>query len=493
MKRILNITVLFILFGFGIQAQTVYTIEDCRNMAIQNNKDLLISKEKVNAAKNIEKAAKTQYLPNISAKGAYLYNSRNISLLDENKLLPVGTKMSDGSFGFTPEQINNSWTLINGQATPLDADGNPFNPQTNPEKIQWKNYAYIPKEEFEFDIEHIFIGSIMVTQPIYLGGKIRELNKIASASRKIAEVQENGELSEVMVQTDEAYWRVVSLSAKKELAESYVSLLKKLDEDLEKSIAIGVATKAEGLTVKVKLNEAEMTLLQVDNGLSLSRMSLSQLCGLGYDATYSLADEKTNLSSEINPKPEINMEEAISSRKEVQSLEQLLNIAEANERIKISNFLPSIVATGGYTFSNPNMFNGVGYNFAGMWNVGVVVNVPIFHWGEKINTLNAANSEKIIDQYKLSETIEKIELQITQATFKIEEANKKLSLTERNMEKAQENLHCATIGFEAGVIPSSTVLEAQTAWLKANSEKIDAQIEAKLCELYLKKVTGKLN
>lgn len=45
-------------------------------------------------------------------------------------------------------------------------------------------------------------------------------------------------------------------------------------------IAEGVATKADGLSVKVKVNEAEMTLTKVNDGLSLSKMLLCQLCGL---------------------------------------------------------------------------------------------------------------------------------------------------------------------------------------------------------------------
>ena len=46
--------------------------------------------------------------------------------------------------------------------------------------------------------------------------------------------------------------------------------------------------------------------------------------------------------------------------------------------------------------------------------------------------------------------------------------------------------------FEEGVIPASNVLEAHTAWLSAQSEKIDAQIDVKLTEIYLRKATGEL-
>jgi len=35
-------------------------------------------------------------------------------------------------------------------------------------------------------------------------------------------------------------------------------------------------------------------------------------------------------------------------------------------------------------------------------------------------------------------------------------------------------------------------MEAQTAWLKANSENIDAQIDVQLCNVYLQKALGNL-
>ena len=53
----------------------------------------------------------------------------------------------------------------------------------------------------------------------------------------------------------------------------------------------GVATKADELSVKVKVNEAEITLTQVENGLSLSKMVLCQLCGIPLNSDIRLADE----------------------------------------------------------------------------------------------------------------------------------------------------------------------------------------------------------
>jgi outer membrane protein TolC len=487
MKRIIFLVTL-VVTCLQLQSQTIYSLSDCRDMAMKHNKDLLIAGEQAKAANSLSKAAKTQYLPSISANGGYIHNQKNISLFGEDQYLPVYATNSDGSLNFA-QSVNNSWTLVNGSPVPLDASGVPFDPSANPENILWKNYAYIPKDAFEFDTQNIWAGSIMMTQPLYMGGKIRELNKIAESARHMADAQLEGKTSETIENTDAAYWRVVSLINKEKLAKSYVELLQKLEKDVDKSISFGVATKSDGLTVKVKLNEAEMSMLQVQNGLSLSKMALCQQCGLPLNSEFKLEDE------EIRPMPVItaettNKEEAIANRYEIKSLEQAVNIAESNQKIQLSRFLPNAGLTAGYLTTNPNLYNGVENEFGGQWQIGVIVNVPLFHWGERIHTLRAAQNEKNIAKYKLEDAKEKVELDITQANFKISEAIKKASMTASNKLKAEENLKYASIGHKSGTVNTSTLMEAQTAWLKANSEDIDAKIDVQLCQVYLQKALG---
>ena len=167
-------------------------------------------------------------------------------------------------------------------------------------------------------------------------------------------------------------------------------------------------------------------------------------------------------------------------------------IYEDKVRVVRSEMLPSLALTGGYLVSNPSLLNGFENKFRGMWNVGIMLSVPIFHWNEGIYKVKAAKSEVNIARLQQTEAQEKIELQVNQSLFKNTEAQKRLALSEKNMEKAEENLRYATLGFKEGVIATSNVLEAQTAWLSAHSEKIDAQIDVKLTEIYLKKSLGTL-
>ncbi|WP_448788501.1 TolC family protein [Bacteroides graminisolvens] len=485
MKRLVSIT-LFAGITFSLQAQIALTLDSCRALAMENNKELLIGQEKIKAAHYQNKAAFTNYLPKLSATGTYIRNQKEISILnDEQKagLSQLGTTVGTQVKGFAqqlavahPELVPLITSLGNFDiATPLNAAGNSI------------------VDAFRTDTRNMYAGAITLTQPLYMGGKIRAYNKITQYAEELARQQHHTGMQEVILSTDQAYWQVISLVNKKKLAEGYLKLLQKLESDVDHMIAEGVATKADGLSVKVKVNEAEMTLTKVEDGLSLSKMLLCQLCGLDLSTNVVLADENMNdLPILLKENSEINMETAYASRPELKSLELASLIYKQKVNVTRAEHLPTVALLGNYLVSNPSVYNGFENKFKGMWNVGVMVQVPIWNWGEGVYKTKAAKAEAQIAKYHLQDAREKVELQVNQAAFKVTEAKKKLIMASKNLEKANENLRYATLGFEEGVIAPANVLEAHTAWLSAQSEKIDAQIDIKLTEIYLQKSLGTL-
>ena len=118
------------------------------------------------------------------------------------------------------------------------------------------------------------------TQPLYMGGAIVAANKMADLSEEMAANAEDAQRQATLYSVDQAYWQVVSLAHKQRLAESYLELVRKLETDVRKMMADGVATRSDALSVSVKVNEAEMALTKVTDGLTLSKMLLCQICGL---------------------------------------------------------------------------------------------------------------------------------------------------------------------------------------------------------------------
>lgn len=488
----LALTVASLLAATSASAQ-VYSLDSCRALALANNKELMIKAEKVRQAGYTRKEAFAAYLPGFDFAGGYTYNQKKLSVFDSDQHLPVGT-FDPLTKGYKYTQA--TFPAIGPDGKPvIGPDGQPvIVPLTLPDGTPIpQQTALIPKESMEFDIHNVFFGAVTLTQPIYMGGKIVALNKLAAINEQAQMQLERSERQNVIYAVDAAYWTVVSLKAKHELAKSYVNLLDTLDRNVKLMLDQGVATRSDLLSVDVKLNEANVDLLKVENGLTLSRMALAQICGLPVHTPMMVEDEGTE---SIDPHAEIattyDMEQVYANRPDLHALELATDASRMEKRVAMSSMLPNVALIGAYSFSNPNMFNGFKNRFSGAFSVGVMVKIPIWHWGGNYNKYRAARSEETIMKLQLADAKEMIDLQVSQAAFKAQEAVKTYTATESNLAKAQDNLRTATLGFREGVITTDDVMAAQTAWLKAHSENIDALIDVQLCDVYLSKVLGTL-
>jgi outer membrane protein TolC len=325
-----------------------------------------------------------------------------------------------------------------------------------------------------------------------MGGSIIALNKMADINEDMQRNSADLRRQATIYNTDKAYWQVVSLRHKQKLAEAYLELLKKLDSDVHKMIDEGVATKSDGLSVDVKLNEAEMTLTRVNDGLVLSKMLLCQTIGLPINEDVTLADENTENIVVEEVTPTLNVEMAVENRPELKMLDNGIRLTKQLTNVLKAGNLPMVAMTGGYVVTNPSMVNSFERKFRGLWNVGVLVRVPLWNWGDVMYKVRASKGATSIATLERAEAREMIELQVNQNTFRVTEANKKLTMAKSNIERADENLRTANLGFREGVITPTVVMEAQTAWLQAQSQKIDAEIDVKLSQVDLQKSLGTL-
>jgi outer membrane protein TolC len=459
----------------GAIPANVVSLDSCRAMALNNNKQIRIKNEQVRAAGYQKKEAFAAYLPQIDFAGGYVHNTKNINLLSSDQHLPI---MSFNGEGYSYDLVTNPAT---GQ--PLVVDGTYVPSQV----------AYMPKSSMSFDVHNVFFGALTLTQPIYMGGKIVAMNKITGYAEELAQSLHDNSAQDVIYAVDAAYWQVVSLNAKKKLAVSYVALLDTLHANVQAMVDQGVATRSDLLTVDVKLNSANVDLTKVENGLSLSRMALAQVCGLPVDSELTLKDEYAPAVDDAPIATTYNMTDVYSRRNDLNALRLGIKIADQQSKVALSSMLPSAALIGAYTVSNPNTNDGFATKFGGSWHIGGVLRIPLWHWGGDYNKYRAARTEATIMRLRLEDAKEMVNLQVSQASFKAREAMKTYEMTRSNLAKADENLRQAELAFKDGMQTTDNVMTAQTAWLKANSENIDAEIDVCLCRVYLSKVLGTLD
>jgi len=476
---------IFVLLPEMMSAQRILTLDSCRAMALRNNKQMGVSKTKQDVAANLRKSARTMYLPNVSALGGYMWTSKEISILTDAQKAALGGLGTNAVTGLQGALGTIVGSLPAAAQAKIGTDM-----ATMAGTLNQTGQGVV--DALRTDTRNMFAGAVMVTQPVFMGGAIVAMNKMADISEQMAANSLEAKRQNTLFNIDQAYWQVVSLRHKERLAESFLELVKKLDSDVQKMVEEGVATKSDRLNVSVKVNEAEMALTKVTDGLVLSKMLLCQLCGLPVNEQVKLADEESNNLPITDVKAVPNMEIANMYRPELKLLQNTVDLSKQATNVLKAGNLPKVLLMGGYAVSNPNTFNGFEKKFAGFWNVGVMVHVPIWNWGDVKYKVRAAKGATTIANLELDEAREMIELQVNQKAFLVNEANKKLAMAQSNIAHAEENLRTANLGFKEGVIASSVVIEAQTAWLQAQSQKIDAEIDVKLSQVELQKALGTL-
>ena len=474
-KKVLILGLMSLVFADVHAVGNYWPLDSLRARAVSNNKSLLMEEQNKVAAHYVHKSAKTNFLPKVSATGAYMYTSRELSLLSDDqkhKLSNIGTGLS----ALVPDLAPMSAHLNSAGQGLVDA--------------------------LHTDTRNAGVVAVTLTQPLYMGGKIRAYNKITEYAEQASGTMYDKTLQDIIVEVDDAYWNLVALHSKKKLAEGYKTLVDKLESDVEQLVKEGMATKADLLSVKVKVNEAGVALIQVNNGIELSRMNLCRICGLDMDEPIEVEDNIDNKAQTaeaigngelVNQAADNLMQQAESNRKELQALYLKNKIYDEKIKLARAEYLPKLALMGGYMASNPSVFNSFEHRFKGMWNVGVTLNVPILTWGDRSYKVKAAKAEACMHRYETEEVREKIELQVNQCRQKLQESLERYQTTVRSVDEAEENLRYANHGMKEGVVTLSNVMEAQTAWLKAKSEWVNAQVDVRLANLYLRKAIGAID
>lgn len=434
-------------FAGQARAQRVLTLDSCRSLAKEHSRTLQQKDEEIKAAHAKKQQVMTNFFPQVAARGIYLHMQKELHLIDWDKPL--------GHLNFLiPERLRHLGTV---------------------------------------DLRNLWVGNVTAIQPLFLGGKIISGYKMASLAERLqGELRQTVE-TEVETKLDETYWQVVSLRSKERLLDQLVRLLEQTVKDVDASIDAGVATKADGLSVRTKLSEAEVKRSQVVNGLELSRMLLADLCGLSEDEPFTLAEEghlqELLLSTQTAPiARDEDTEAAIERRSEIRSLRLVDSIYSKRVNMESASLFPKLYGVASYSTTNPNSFQGQKKEFGGQYYLGLMLEVPISDLFSGTFKRRQAKAEHRVKQLELAEARSKINLQIKQALRTADDARRAYTTALSAVKMAEENMRYAKAGYDEGVIPLLNYTMAQTAWMSAQDSLIDAQIRVLLTESKLKKI-----
>ena len=437
----------------------------CRKLALENSETVKIANETINKAGGEKMAARSAWLPNISASAYGLYNKNEF-----NEELYLPTQVFDPNTGqLVPNVV-------------VDQSGNPvMGPDGNP---VFKTYAYLP-------LDITLMGGSLVgfsaEQPLYTGGRIIAGNKMTDLGEKMALTNREMKTTNLIFETDQAYYLYLSVKGKVGVAEEYKALLSELVKTVNNSYETGMVNRNELLKVQVKYNDACLQVQKAETGLKLAGMSLCRIMGIDLNTPISVDDsihyENHNIENLMNP--------LATDRIEYRLLEDNVQMARQNIKMVRGDYLPKAGLAVNYNWFFVDMQNADNYSSHGVSIVGTV-KIPLTTFGEGKGKVAAAKADYNIRQQELLQTQKLLQLENEQARLYLVDAATRVEMAREALTQAGENMRVSDDNYRVGMESVVNLLEAKAQWQKAYSDLIDALTDFKVQESNFLRISNQL-
>ena len=452
--------------AFAQEAARDITLDQARELALQHNKEISKSKLTLEQTQYDAKAYKSNFLPRLDLSAIDVYSSNKGDFALAGGHLPIYS-LNTSTGAYAPDVTMNS-------------DGS----------YTLNQYADFPAQEIDYKIGNIFVGGLMLTQPLYMGGKITAAYRMASIGTQIAGENIRLTESQVILNTDEAYMQAIRARQLAGVARSYKTLLDELMKNVESAVRHGLKTRNEQLKVQVKLNEAELAIQRADNATRLSTMNLCHVLGLPLNTPLQL--DESQFSDEAAAPERQAHGLTVDARPELAILQAKTDIAGQQVKLTRSDFMPQLALFAEYSYLNGIKIGSSKLLNSGSAAVGATLKVPLLTFGERTNKIRSAKTRQQIAQTEQQDLTEQMQLELAQADNNYAEAVTELDITRRSLEQAEENLRLARQQYDVGMEPLSQLLDAQAMWQQTSADHVDAKCQLQVAHTKLLKAQGVL-
>lgn len=409
------------------QEKRILTLDECKERALKYNADIQTGKIDIEAARQTRKEAFTKYFPKISAGAATYKADDNLVKVDIPDLTQLGLPVPAMEAGMLEE-------------------GN--------------------------------LVTVSAMQPVFAGGQIVNANKLAKTAMEASVLQLDVATDKVELETENYYWKIVSLKEAEKTVNVLDTLLQSLHKDVSLAVKAGVTTQNDLLTVQLKQNELQSIRLQVENGIRLSCMALSQYIGLPLDSADHIDVPEFALEIKSPGDYLADHQTALSLLSTSKLLEKNVEACQLKRKICLGEQLPTVGVGVSYAYEDL-LFDKSRNHFIMM----ATVSVPISDWWGGSHKVKRAKLEEQKAVRQQQDGNEKLQLKMQQSWNLLTESYKQIVLAESAVKESEENLRMQTNNYKTGVSSLSELLDAQSLFQKSRNRYTDA------CINYQMKVT----
>ena len=437
MKKI--ITVICCLVGCGFAtAQTTYSLEQLKQLAVENNYSLRSARNAIQQSKEVESEAWTKYFPQVSALGLGFQNNK--PMIDYDIELP------DVLAAIVPQGL-------------IPA-----------------NISLMKKGVY---------GSVSAIQPVFMGGQIINGNKLAKVGVEASELQLEASEDQVELTTEQYYWQIVSLKEKVLTLVFVHDLLVQLEKDVTNMVRVGAVNRNDLLQVQLRKGEIETAQLELENGLTTVSRLLAQHVGKTGEAI----DISMPNGFAVGTVPELPIalrqdhQTALAATPQYRLLEKNVESYRLQHKMKVGQNMPNVGVGASYSYNDFFEKSSSAMVFA-------AVQVPISGWWGGSHAIKRQKLALQDAQEQMEDNGQKLIIRMNNAWAAVETSHKKLLIAHDAIEQAEENLRLNKDYYRVGSTKMSDLLLAQQQYQQARDRYTDAFADFQTKQLEYRQATG---
>lgn len=497
MKRISYIILVALMLNLNnATAQQQLTLDQCREMALQNNVKIKNADLEIEAAQETKKGAFTKHLPTVNAVAAYVKSSNNMLNTDKvsddikGNVASAKEQITDKIKGnveqlaaaykqglITDEQYQAQMTQLMTQATELSQMGSMMSELLSPMLSSMMN---------GIDITGGPMASLNAMMPLFAGGQINNGNKLAELAVEVKEIQKRQTTDEVLLTTERYYCQLITLIQKMNTVNALDSMLQSIEKDVNAALQAKLCLRNDSLQVQLKKNELQNSRIKLENGIELSKMVLAQYIGLETDDfmvdTAMLSPNNLQTPDQLK----VDHQAALQNRAEFQLLEKKVEASQLQMKMERGKLMPT-VAVGGSLVYHKMAFDA--NTTFGM--VYATVSIPISDlWGTTSHDVKKHKLEIQTSQNTQEDLNKMLIIQMQQSYNSLQQVYLQVQLAQSSIEQAKENLEINRNSYRAGMLSVSDLLQAQMLLQKAYDMLTDSLSEYAVALTNYKMITG---
>ena len=427
------------------------TLDQAWERALAANEGLRAAEKQVDSARHGLKSAKAARFPVFQLSGGYV-------ALDKEPTIDIeeGLGMS-----FPESSRLNITNPVTGAAFDLS---------------QFSN--------FELGQDTLGTAQFSAALPLYAGGQISGLIKVADAGLEGLQWQRDRVEKELKLTVGQAYVNVLRAQQAVNISEDELRTLRAHVQDVENLFDQGLVARNDLLAVRVAELESQQRSIMINNMLELARSFYNRLMDRPMDAP-------VNLDELIVPGAPLALEyyaeKAKTQRPELKALDAQVRALKSTAKVVLAGMMPQVGLVGGYMYLEMDALQDKSFGYG-----GVAMSWNLFDFGATRNQADSvvATAESYWEQFQ--EADEMIGLQVRQVWLSYKESLSRVDVTKQALASADENLEVARDRYRHGFGTNTEVLDAEVRRTAAYANNNNAVYDAVYNRLRLLQVTGEI-